>query len=36
MLRVTAEAVKVGAGALRNLKSLEGAKHTVINNEKTH
>ena len=35
MLAATAEAVKVGAGAITKLKSLELAKHIVRNNDKT-
>ena len=35
MLAVTAEAVKVGAGAITKLKTLEGAKNIVRNNGKT-
>ena len=34
MLAVTAEAVKVGAGAITNLKLLERAKKIVRNNDK--
>ena len=35
MLAGTAKAVKVGAGAITKLKSLEGAKIIVQNNDKT-
>ena len=35
MLAGTVEAVKVGAGALTKLRSLEGAKNIVRINEKT-
>ena len=35
LLAVTAEAVKVGAGATTKLKSLERAKNKVKNNDKT-
>ena len=35
MLAVTAEAVKVGAGAITKLKTLELAKIIVRNNDKT-
>ena len=35
MLAVTTEAVKVGAGAITKLKSLESAKNIVRNNDKT-
>ena len=35
MLAVTAEAVKVSAGAITKLKSLEIAKNIVRNNDKT-
>ena len=35
MLAGTTEAVKVGAGAITKLKSLEIAKNIVRNNEKT-
>ena len=35
MLAVTAEAVKVGAGAITKLKSFEEAKSIVRNNHKT-
>ena len=35
MLAVTAEAVKVGAGAIPKLKSLERSKAVVRNNDKT-
>ena len=35
MLAGTAEAVKVGAGAITKLKSLECAKNIFRNNEKT-
>ena len=35
MLAVTAEAVKVGAGAITKLKSLECTKGVVRNNDKT-
>ena len=35
MLTGTAEAVKVGAGAITKLKSLEWAKNIVRNNGKT-
>ena len=34
LLVVTAEAVKVGAGAITKLKSLELAKNIVRNNDK--
>ena len=35
LLAVTTEAIKVGAGAITKLKSLEGAKNIVRNHEKT-